>query len=255
MNTRSSTSHQGKSGQSGSAATQSHLTGRSSKRQTKRWQPRQRRQESVSGHNAVSPAEWEILTRQQALTEAQCGHYNTAIALFTEILTRNPLSARDYNNRGLVYFQSGRTDKAIADYNQALELNPSLDSAYNNRANYFASQGQYLEAVLDYDAALELNPDNVRAWINQGITFRDMQMYERAIESFDVAIGLGCLQSHVYSERGRTHHLWGDWNCAIADYKRSLSYLQLPNATAGNVARLLQQVETWMNDLLSPLAQ
>jgi len=225
----------------------------------RKWQPKR---STVSSY--VAP-ERELLAldaetnahvvRQRALSEARCGNFKAAIALFDELLLADPYSARDYNNRGLVYFQSGHLEASLADYNQALLLNPYLDGAYNNRANYYAAIGLYLEAILDYDAALDLNPDNIRAWINQGITFRDLQMYDRAVESFDTALTLGHLESHIYAERGRTYHLRGDWNCAIADYQRALSCIDDPCATAmGSDARLRHQVHTWKEELLSPLS-
>jgi tetratricopeptide (TPR) repeat protein len=216
----------------------------------KRWQTKPSGTQSTQCVLPLSAGlESDTLLRQKGLAKAQMGLYDEAIALFTQLIERNPLNANDYSNRGLTYFQSGRSAQAIADYNRAIELNPKLDGAYNNRANYHAAQGEFLEAILDYDIALDLNPANVRAWINQGITFRDLEMYERAIESFDLALHLGRLEGHIYAERGRTYHLRGDWNCAIADYQRAI--LSMPDAPA--FERLYLQVEFWMDELLSPL--
>ncbi len=252
MNSRASLGRRNKTGISSaqSAAAVAPVT-----RNHRPSRPRSRSQQiEGTGTRQVAPLsqfERVALLRQQALSEAHQGNYGEAISLFDCLLELSPNSARDYNNRGLVYFQSGQPEQAIADYNFALQLDPTLDSAYNNRANYFAGQGMYLEAILDYDAALDLNPTNTRAWINQGITFRDLQMYERAIECFDVAFGLKKLQSHVYAERGRTNHIRGDWNWAIADYHQALRCLNQPNATSpGGKIRLRQQIEGWLGELL-----
>lgn len=224
----------------------------------KRWQPKQKKSVN-STHQGRSVLrlnleEQETILRQQALVEAQHGNHAEAIAIFSELIDRNPDNANHYSNRGLVYFQSGAAAAAIADYNRAIELNPRLDSAYNNRANYYAAQGQFLEAILDYDVALDLNPANVRAWINQGITFRDLEMYERAIESFDLALCLCKLEGHVYAERGRTYHLRGDWNCAVGEYHRALEKLAQPTANFDSATlRLYLQVEAWLDELLRPL--
>jgi tetratricopeptide (TPR) repeat protein len=201
----------------------------------------------------LSKTELDNRLRQAALSKAKQGQRADAINLFSQLIERNPDSANDYNNRGLVYFQNGEMQAALMDYNKALELNPRLDSAYNNRANYYAAQGQLLEAILDYDTAIDLNPGNIRAWINQGITFRDLQMYEQAIECFDLALHFGRFEGHVYAERGRTYHLWGDWNCAIADYQRALGQLPESIEITNPSARLRFQVEDWMDDLLDPL--
>jgi tetratricopeptide (TPR) repeat protein len=203
-----------------------------------------------SAASSRSRVEQAALLRRQALASAQQGDPATAIDLFNILLEQYPQSAIDYSNRGLVYFQSGQSERALADYDKAIELNPRLDSVYNNRANYYAAQGQYLEAILDYDIALDLNPANVRAWINQGITFRELEMYDRALESLDLALCLNRLEGHIYAERGRTYHLYGDWNCAIADYQRALAKLpQFTDSPSNAVVRLRIQVEGWMNEL------
>jgi tetratricopeptide (TPR) repeat protein len=234
----------------------------------KRWQPKPAGQRLNSKPTPISPsehtaptgdrpgasplslAEQTMLLRQQALACAHQGNYAIAIHLFSQLLEQNPHSAIDYSNRGLVYFQTRQVEQALADYDKAIALNPRLDSAYNNRANYYAAQGQYLEAILDYDIALDLNPANVRAWINQGITFRELEMYERALESFDLALCLDRLEGHIYAERGRTYHLRGDWNCAIADYQRASAKLpQFAESVSDAVIRLRLQIEGWTDEL------
>lgn len=225
----------------------------------KRWQAKPNKSTKEAGCQspllpALTQVEQNTLMRQKALTEAQQGNRTEAIALFSSLIEQNPSSASDYSNRGLVYFQDGQAEAALADYNRAIELNPRLDSAYNNRANYYAAQGQFLEAILDYDIALDLNPTNVRAWINQGITFRELEMHDRALESLELALCLGKLEGHIYAERGRTYHLRGDWNCAVADYQRALAELPQTNATANRPAlRLRSQVKTWLHELIGPL--
>lgn len=188
--------------------------------------------------------------RAWASEKAQQGSYGEAIALLNQLLNRNPQNAIDYNNRGLVYFQARQFDQAIADYNKALELNPRLAKAYNNRANYYAATGDLVAALADYDQALDFNPSYVRAWLNRGITLRDLERYPEAIENFDIALLLGQLEGHIYAERGRTYHLWGDWNCCIADYRRALTFLPEHSTSTDPASRLRVQVETWLNELI-----
>lgn len=192
----------------------------------------------------------EYSLRALANRKAKQGDYTGAIALLTQLISRNPADAVSYNNRGLIYFQTGQREKAIADYNRALQLNPELDSAYNNRANYYASSGRLAEALTDYEQALDLNPGNIRTWINQGITFRELGLYDLALENLDMALILGCLEGHIYAERGRTYHLRGDWNCAIADYQRALQEL----SPSGTSSRLRHKVEAWIGELLKPMS-
>ncbi len=218
----------------------------------------QRKQRSLISGDAESPQgqkQLEQHLRTSAKARAQQGDYSSAIVMLTQLIDCNPTSAADYNNRGLLYFQNGQLEKAIADYNTALQLNPHLASVYNNRANYYAQLGKLEAAIADYEMALDLNPGNIRAWINQGITFRDLELYEQAVENFDFALRSGQLTGNIYAERGRTYHLWGDWNCAISDYQRALTYLPLPSQPVADPAvRLRLQVEIWIKDLVHPIA-
>jgi tetratricopeptide (TPR) repeat protein len=226
-------------------------------------QDQKKRQLDSGRTTAKSPAKPSSVERQPELLKsdsylrawasqkAQQGNYAEAIALLNQLLNRNPQNAIDYNNRGLVYFQAGQLDRAIADYDKALAINPRLAKAYNNRANYYAACGDLEAAIADYDQALDLNPSYVRAWLNRGITLRDLNRYDQAVENFDIALLLGQLEGHIYAERGRTYHLWGDWNCCVADYRRALTLLPEEfESTSDPAIRLRSQVETWLNQLL-----
>ncbi|MDB9314841.1 tetratricopeptide repeat protein [Spirulina sp. CS-785/01] len=197
-----------------------------------------------------------VAVRQQralVLQKSKQGEYEEAIALLHDLLSRYPDSAMDYNNRGLLYFQLEEYELALADFDVAIALNESLDQAYNNRANCYARLGQYAEAIADYQIALDFNPANLRAWINQGITYRELGLYDLALENFDITLILGKrLQGRAYGERGRTYHLRGDWNSAIADYQRAIEFLN-NNLSA---RRYKKRVQQWLSELTnqSPIA-
>jgi len=205
--------------------------------------------------DAALAADWaEVLRDRQQRAEvlacSKCGDFARAIALLNDLLARHPDQASDYNNRGLMHFKLGHYDQARADYDRALTLNPRLDSAYNNRANCFAALGDLVSAIADYQIALDFNPGNFHAWINLGVTYRDLGEYELALDSFDFVLLLGRRhKARAYAERGRTYHLRGDWNWAIADYQRALSCL-LQQRTQH---RYRQQVQTWLAELQPPL--
>lgn len=207
------------------------------------------------------------MLRRQAIDTAQQGRLDEAIDLLNALISHNPTSA-DYNNRGLLHFQNGQPIAALEDYNRALALNPKQAKVYNNRANCYVALGQLPEAISDYETAIDLDPANLNAWVNQGITFRDLELYAQAVENFDLTLRFmqilqssdrqhpsNWLEGHIYAERGRAHHLAGDWNCAVADYHRALDIL--PQAACNSQAsyRLLQQVKLWLDDLLNPLLE
>ncbi|MDJ0647710.1 MAG: tetratricopeptide repeat protein [Xenococcaceae cyanobacterium MO_188.B19] len=178
------------------------------------------------------------------------GNYAVAIALIDELISFCPNNALDYNNRGLMHFRNNQLTEALKDLTHALEIDPNLDSAYNNRANCYVAQGDLVAAISDYDQALDINPANIRAWINQGITFRDLESYDLAISNFDICLVLSHnLAERVYGERGRAYHLRGDWNCAVADYQKSLELL----TEKTRLASYQQKVQGWLTELLQPV--
>ncbi len=221
---------------------------------------------SLPGSASLNASERTTLLRQEAFREAQAGNYEAAIALFSLLISHNPGSAGDYNNRGLLYAHLGELDCALADYNSALQRNPRLAKIYNNRANCYASLERLVEALFDYETALDLNPADLHARTNQGITFRELEMYEQAIENFDLALqfihllGSPALDSteaftvgHIYAQRGRASHLLGDWNYAVADYHRALTALSDTDTVPEASQRLQIQVKAWLNSLVGTL--
>lgn len=202
---------------------------------------------------------------QQVVVAVRVGDHVQAIGILDQLVNLYPDNATYYNNRGLLHFQNGQLERALADYDTAIYLNPKLANVYNNRANYYCTQSRLQEAIADYDTAIDLNPGNLRAWLNQGITYRDLGLYDRALENFDFILEWGLQvhtsaqetvdrafwEGHVYAERGRIHHLTGDWNWAIADYQQALT--RLPQNSLLELkpdSRLRLQVETWLGNLL-----
>ncbi|MBE9043260.1 tetratricopeptide repeat protein [Pleurocapsales cyanobacterium LEGE 10410] len=198
----------------------------------------------------LSQSNQERQLRTHIKVEAAEGNYTVAIALLDQLIALCPNNAADYNNRGLMHLRNNQIVEALCDLSQALEIDPNLDSAYNNRANCHAARGELAEAIADYDLALDLNPANLRAWINQGITFRELGIYDLAIENLDIALIVGdSLQERIYAERGRSYHLRGDWNCAVADYQKALEIL----AEQPNLSNYRRKVTSWLDLLLYPL--
>jgi len=214
----------------------------------------------------LSQPDREMQLRQQALDNAQQGDLPTAIALFTQLIHYNPNSASNFNNRGLLHFQTGQWQQALMDYDRALMLNPRLGKVYNNRGNCYAAIGNFNAAIADYERAIDLDPTDMRARLNLGITLRQLGCFSEAIEQFDLALQLSQfltmtatvsiaaeVDGHLHAERGRTYHLSGDWNCAVADYHRALQYLPIANPNLHPAQRSRCQVKGWLRELLSPL--
>lgn len=188
---------------------------------------------------------------QSVIQAVQQKHYHRALQLLDQLVIRHPHKASYYSNRGLVHLWMGHLPKALDDCTQAVRLAPELDQAYNNRATCYAAIGNANHALADYERAIDLNPFNTRARINLGVTLRDLGQLEAALTCFDDALLFYQLPEFVYAERGRTYHQRGDWNCAIADYRRTLTTIAEQEQTQAT-SQLSQRVQSWMAELLSP---
>lgn len=175
--------------------------------------------------------------------------YAQALRLMGQLIERHPQQAMYYSNRGLVHLRLGQPKAALADCDRAVTLGPNLDQAYNNRALCRAALGHLAAALDDYERAVDLNPFNSRARINLGATLRQLGDLEGALDCFDEALMFHQLPEFIYAERGRTYHLRGDWNCALADYHRTLS---TASASAPNpqLQALVRRVKQYINELL-----
>ena len=192
-------------------------------------------------HQEISDQGLRAYVREKAEQE----DYRGAITLLNQLINRHPNSAMDYNNRGLMYCKQGNYLRAMEDFEQAIILNPYLDKAYNNRGNCHADLGNLVKALEDYEISLDLNPYNQRAWINKGIALRELEWHDLALETFDFSLVIGKpLQGRIYGERGYTYYLRGDWNCAIADYRRALSKLLTGDP-------YISKVQRWLSELLN----
>lgn len=192
----------------------------------------------------------EDCLRHSAVEAVRQQQYPWALVLLNQLIERHPHRAAYHSNRGLVQMWCGQYAAALEDFNRALALDPSLDQGYNNRATCHAALGQPYNALFDYDRALALNPFNTRARLNLGITLRDIGHLDDALTCLDEALLFYQLTEHLYAERGRTYHQLGDWNCALADYRRCLDALAQLDPTPTH-QRMAQRVQGWIDELLS----
>ncbi|MGQ9837221.1 MAG: tetratricopeptide repeat protein [Cyanobacteriota bacterium] len=151
--------------------------------------------------------------------------FESAIALYQQLLSQDPQQATLYNLLGLALAQQGNWEKAITAFRQALSLEPSLAEAHLNLGTALLEQEKTREAIEAYQAALALQPDYPRAYFNLATAFGKLKDHERALDYYHVAIGLQ--PSYVEAYRGLAgflsdRQLRKIWRAGMLD---SLSYL------------------------------
>ncbi|EDX85026.1 tetratricopeptide repeat domain protein [Synechococcus sp. PCC 7335] len=200
----------------------------------------------------LSSTDTTLLLRKQAGDEAKKGNHITAVKILSHLIVREPTNPENLVNRGLMYSNLGRGDDALADYNRAIELNPKFDRAFSNRGNLHAIRHNWQDAIADYDEAIDLNPLNIRARLNQAVTFREMGNYEEALICLDIALFFRPKSAVLYAERGRTYHLQGYRNRAIAAYTTACHLAEDSSLKdISSPTKVIRRVLSWTNSLNS----
>jgi len=96
-----------------------------------------------------------LMYRYFGSTTGLRSEYAAATERFTRAIDLNPLFARAYLDRGILYWRElDQPRRAIADLTMALDLDPALSEARFNRGLAHQQLHEYAEAVADFQAYL-----------------------------------------------------------------------------------------------------
>lgn len=123
----------------------------------------------VSNWPMYSMAEMRAVTDSNVGTELQAqGDVDDAIALYRDVLARDPEDALAYSNLGTALAAAGELDDAIVQYRRALDLAPNDADSHYNLANVLSVQGRFADAASSFRAALQIDPGFADAHVNLG---------------------------------------------------------------------------------------
>jgi tetratricopeptide (TPR) repeat protein len=163
---------------------------------------------------------------EKGVTEGEAGHYQSAVAIFSEVITTSPLSAEAYYNRGLSLDRLGELDRAIADYSQALRLDSEYVPAYINRGNLYSQQGDHEQAVTDFSRAIAVDPNRYKAYYNRGNSYFQLSKYYHVIADYETVLILKPDYIDAIYNRGLTYYRLGNLDKSRQDlFQAAQSYL------------------------------
>jgi tetratricopeptide (TPR) repeat protein len=99
----------------------------------------------------------------------QKGDYDSALADYSQAIRLDPDYGDAYIGRGMTCYLKKDYDQAIADFTQAIRLIPNPAEVYNGRANAYAMKNDFVRAKADWEKTLELDPGNTGARNNLGM--------------------------------------------------------------------------------------
>jgi len=108
--------------------------------------------------------------------------YEPALALYHDLIKRNPKLVPAYTSAGILYDAKGDRPKANEYYQKALNIDPKFVPALNNLAWNYAEYGGDLNTALAYaQTAQETEPNNPEVADTGGWIYCKMQAYSKAI--------------------------------------------------------------------------
>ena len=169
--------------------------------------------------NELSAIEWY----ESGVRYYEKGDYKAALDNFNKAIELNPKYAIAYISRGATYSNLDKHSEAIIDYSITIELNPKYAMAsYYNRGLSYYELGKYNEAILDYNKVIELNPKYVDAYKNRAAGYFRLGNEDKSILDYSKAIELNPKDAYVYYIRAAIHSLLGHNENAIKDLSKAI---------------------------------
>ena len=120
-------------------------------------------------------------------------------------------------------FERGDTAAALAIYRDILRRNPASDLALYNVARCLQTGGRHTEAVSRYEELLGRRPRHVDALNNLGLSLLELGRLEDAVERFTGAVALDSRYHRAHLNLALTLERRGDVDAAIVSCRAALS--------------------------------
>jgi FOG: TPR repeat len=116
--------------------------------------------------------------------------YKSAVALWSDTISKHPDNARAYKELGKVLEGEGRTSEALENYDKALQLRPDYITVYCDKAGTLLRMGQASAAIEQFDRALRINPTYFMALAGKGDALAQAGQGDAAIAAYQQALKL-----------------------------------------------------------------
>lgn len=159
-----------------------------------------------------------LLTWRQALT------YQNSIAVFSDVIRKNPSSWMAYNNRAVEYISRGWFDLASQDVATALKLKPDYPECLNNRGLLYSEDKNYQKAYEDFSLAIEADPRMTVFYENRANAAVFLGWTDAALRDFNRVIEMKPQYDKGYLSRGTFYSRLGNDALALEDFEKVLEF-------------------------------
>ncbi|MEB2308882.1 MAG: glycosyltransferase [Candidatus Brocadiaceae bacterium] len=128
-----------------------------------------------------------LVQGQEALNS---GNTDGAIALYSKILTTNPIDEFALYGIGCAFEMKKKTSEAMDAYKEALKANPNVFSVYYSLALMYAGMNQTEDAISALKKAVELNSKDATVYNNLGVLYFKNNKHIDARMCFEKALSI-----------------------------------------------------------------
>jgi Flp pilus assembly protein TadD/heme/copper-type cytochrome/quinol oxidase subunit 3 len=144
------------------------------------------------------------------------------VALWSDVVAKNPASHRPRNNLGIALESAGRYEEAAEELREGLRLAPDNAALHDNLARVLERRGRSQEALVHFREALRLDPDNAATHTNLGVAYLRQGRLDEAVARFEKALELDPGYAEVRYNLGLVAERRGRGEEAAAQYREAL---------------------------------
>ena len=168
-----------------------------------------------SAQQALAPVQARVVAHLQArrlqAAEAELGPMLLAV----------PDWAEGHHLSGLVAQAAGQLAEARTRFERAIRLNPKVAAYHANMAVVLLGLGDAEGAVTCCLTALRRDPRQFGAMMNLGLALTQLNKPGEALDSFERALTLKADFAPLHANIGRLRHRFGEYELALAAYRRA----------------------------------
>lgn len=178
----------------------------------------------ITGLRQPTPEQLQRVEQANAVKES--GDYDTALAMFQEILAENPTLTTAYLGIGDIYVLKKDYEKAEPAYNRAARLEPRNFDAQYGHGLALQMLKRFVEAVRAYHRALTIDPANPKANLNIAVTYLQMNEPESALAFAEKAVQLDPGNGAARINLGAAYEKTGKNAQAIEQYLAAMEMVE-----------------------------
>jgi tetratricopeptide (TPR) repeat protein len=136
--------------------------------------------------------------------------------------TINANTAKEYFERGKLFYDREDWGIAMLELNEALWLEPNYSEAYAYRASVFNKKENYDQGLIDAERAMRLNPQLAFAYYSRGEAYYGKNNFDKSIADLDQAIRLDSEDARFFYAKGFVYYVNKNYDKAIADLDQAI---------------------------------